>query len=215
MILVEDRRELPVHLAAHEVDAIGPCGVEAHAALDHVDQKRIHLEPPARQQMPEHPGIERFRMGQEGIQHAGVPTERNVLHVAPETAKDVCGSARVSLDLRIDRLVAEIERDGDTPPLDPGQVFGDANAGPERAGILRMRPRHYVLHERGIADGTGERAEVEDRLAREIAIERVASERRLVADQPACRSGDPDRAAGVGAVGEHGHAGRERCSRPA
>ena len=73
-----------------------------------------------------------------------------------------------------------------------------------------MGPGGDVLHQRGIGDGARHGAVVQERFPRQAAIERIAPERRIEAEDAALRAGVADRPRRVGAVGQHRHAGRHR-----
>ena len=78
-----------------------------------------------------------------------------------------------------------------------------------------MRAGHDVLHQRGIGDAPHDRAVVQNGLERVVAVQRIAAEGRLVAEEAAGRRRDADRAAAVGAVGQRRHAGCDNRARAA
>ena len=87
---------------------------------------------------------------------------------------------------------------------------GQAHLVRQRADVVRVGAGHHVLHQRGVGHAADHGAVMQDRLQRMVAVERIAAERRLVAEDPAGGRGDADRAAAVRPVGERGHAARHR-----
>ena len=130
--------------------------------------------------------------------------------VQPRLPERPEGFARVRLHLLVDLVVAEVHGECDLPPLDGFELVRDLQLGADRADVVGVRPRHHVLHQRAVGDAPGHGPVVQQRFPGVRPVDRVAAERRLVAEMPAARRRHADRAAAVGAVGERRHASRHR-----
>jgi hypothetical protein len=63
IVLVQDRSERFVHIAGRKVASVKPRRAVAETALEQMDNKRLHLVPPSRQQVARDSGKQAFPMG--------------------------------------------------------------------------------------------------------------------------------------------------------